>query len=251
MRVLLESTRANNKTGIGKETARSYARLGASRLILAVRSLDKGEAAKRDIAASVPRDGKNPLDIQVWQLDMSSYASIKAFAARLNGSELDRVDYFLANAGVSLAKYSVAEDCEKMIMVNFVGTFLLVALVLPKMKATAARFGTRPTITLTSSGAHRFTKFPQKTAPRGEILATCNDRAYAEKNWGSQYPVSKILGVFALRAIGERYPQTCVAINGADPGLCSSEFGREMSGITAAVFPIIMAALARTSEQGG
>lgn len=250
MRKLLDPPLADNKIGIGKETAKHYARLGVSRLILAVRSVDKGEAAKRDIAACAHRDGKNSVDIQVWQLDMSSYSSIQAFAARLNGSELDRVDFFLANAGLTLTKYSMAEDCEKVIMVNFVGTFLLVTLVLPKMKATAAQFGTHPTITLTSSGAHRFTKFPQKTAPKGEILATCNDKAFAEKNWGNQYPVSKILGIFALRAIGEHYPQSSVTINGADPGLCQSEFGRDMKGIQAAVFPLVMATLSRTSEEG-
>lgn len=98
---------------------------------------------------------------------MSSYASIQPFAARLSGPELDRVDHLLVNAGLTLTRYSTAEDCETMIMVNFIGTFLLVALVLPKMKATAARARTRPTITLTSSGAHRFTKFPQRTAPKG------------------------------------------------------------------------------------
>lgn len=255
VRMVSSPNMANNetKTGIGKEAAKWYARLGASRLILAVRGTDKGEAAKRDIiaaACSPPRDSDNPPDIQVWSLDMSSYASIQAFAARLSGPEVDRVDVFLANAGVTLNGYTTAEDCETMITVNFVGTFLLVALVLPVMKATAARTGARPTITLTSSGAHRFTKFPQQEAPRGEILATCSDRAFAEKNWGSQYPVSKILGIFALRAIGERYPQSAVTINCVDPGLCKSEFGRDMKGVQKAVFPIVMAALARTSEEG-
>lgn len=43
-------TRSN--VGLGKEAARHYTRLRASRLILAVRSLDKGNAAKYDIEAT-------------------------------------------------------------------------------------------------------------------------------------------------------------------------------------------------------
>lgn len=41
-----------SNTGLGQETARHFARLGASRLILAVRNLDKGHNAKHDIEST-------------------------------------------------------------------------------------------------------------------------------------------------------------------------------------------------------
>lgn len=41
-----------SNTGLGREAARHIARLGAETIILAVRSLRKGEAAKRDIEQS-------------------------------------------------------------------------------------------------------------------------------------------------------------------------------------------------------
>lgn len=214
-----------SNVGLGKEAARHFARLGASRLILAVRSLDRGHAAKADIEATT-RCGKDV--IQVWQIDMGSYASVQKFAARVD-RELDRVDIVLANAGVARLKYSVVEDNEETITVNVVSTFLLAALLMPKMKATAARFNVRPTFSITSSEAHGHTDFPQRTAPEGQIFATINDKETAEKNWSGQYPLSKMLEVFGVRAIGDKYPASRfpVTVNCVNPGLCHSELARD------------------------
>lgn len=128
-----------SNTGLGKEAARHYARLGATRLVLAVRNVDKGEAAKRDIVQTTNAEGSS---IHVWHVDMASYASVKAFAARID-AELDRVDIFHANAGLVRSEFELAEDNETNITVNYVSTFLLVALVLPKLKATAEVFKVR------------------------------------------------------------------------------------------------------------
>lgn len=79
-------------TGLGREAARHIARLGASTLILAVRNIDKGNAAKDDIERSTgcPKD-----IIQVWPLDLADYSSVIIFAARAN-KELERIDVHLA-----------------------------------------------------------------------------------------------------------------------------------------------------------
>src|SRR6187402_3573880 len=69
--------------GMGLEAARHFVRLSASKVILAVRSHSKGLAAKASIEASTKR-----LDIiEVWELDLAKYASVKAFAARAQGLE--------------------------------------------------------------------------------------------------------------------------------------------------------------------
>lgn len=234
-----------SNTGLGKEAARHYVRLGAGKLILAVRGLDKGHAAKHDIEATT-NCAKHV--IQVWQLDMASYASVQKFAARVD-AELDRVDIFIANAGVARAKYSTAEDNEEMITVNVVSTFLLAALVMPKLKASAAKFKTRPTFTITASGAHVFTKFPQKSAPDGEIFATLNDKATAEKHWDDQYPISKMLEIFGVRTIGEKYAASVfpVTVNCVDPGLCQSELSRDYPTLG---FWLMKLLLARSTECG-
>ena len=235
-----------SNTGLGKEAARHYARLGASRLILAVRDLDKGNAAKHDIETST--HCANHV-VQVWHLDMASYASVQDFAARVD-AELDRVDIFIANAGIARGQYVVAEDNESMITVNVVSTFLLAALILPKLKASAATFKIRPTLTITASGAHRFTTFPQKSAPDGAIFDTLSDEKTAAKEWAGQYPVSKMLQIFAVRSIGDRYPASSgfpVTINCVDPGFCHSELARDHAGWG---FWLMRLVLARSTEAG-
>ena len=62
-----------SNVGLGKEAARHYARLGASTVVLAVRNLEKGEAAKTDIDQST---GCGPDVVKVWQLDLASYQSV-------------------------------------------------------------------------------------------------------------------------------------------------------------------------------
>lgn len=234
-----------SNVGLGKEAARHYVRMGASTMILGVRSLDKGHAAKDDIEATT-NCSRNV--VKVWQIDMGSYASVQKFAARVN-AELDRVDVFIANAGVARLKYSTAEDNESTITINVVSTFLLGALVMPKLKATAEKYNTRPTFTITSSEVHGHTKFPQQSAPDGEIFATINDKEKAEKNWGDQYPISKLLEVYGVRAIAEKSPVSVfpVNINCVNPGLCHSELGRDSPTFG---FWLLKKLLARSTEVG-
>lgn len=77
-----------SNTGLGKEAVRHFVRLKAKKVIVAVLSIAKGEAARADIEA----DTKNPGVIEVWELDYSSYASVKAFPAK--AATLDLIDGF-------------------------------------------------------------------------------------------------------------------------------------------------------------
>ncbi|KAF2017036.1 putative short-chain dehydrogenase [Aaosphaeria arxii CBS 175.79] len=232
-----------SNVGLGKEAARHVARLGASRLILAVRSLDKGHAAKQDISQSTGL--KN---IEVWKLDMANYKSIQAFAKQCE-AELDRLDIFIANAGVVRAEWHEAEGQEEGMTVNVTGSFLLLGLILPKMKETAAKYNTRPVFTTTGSAAYDHTTFPQRAAADGEILAKCSDRAFAEKHWDQQYPVSKLVQLWGIRQIGEHHPASefPVTINVTNPGLCHSELSRDMNSWGFWLFKLIVA---RSTEVG-
>ncbi|KAL2751794.1 hypothetical protein ACRALDRAFT_1066296 [Sodiomyces alcalophilus JCM 7366] len=234
-----------SNVGLGKEAARHFARMGASKLILAVRNLQRGQEAKEDILRMT---GRLKDVIDVWEVDMASYASVEKFAARVN-SELDRVDIFLANAGIAPGKYALAEGNEASITVNFVSTMLLTALVIPKLKSTAEAYNIRPTLTIVSSDVHAHTTFPQKSAPEGKILDAVSDKEACEKRWDEQYPVSKILGVFAVRELAKRYPASTfsVTINLVNPGLCHSELGRDIPTWS---FWLIKLLLARSTEAG-
>ena len=95
--------------GLGLEAARHFVNLGAAKVILGVRNLEKGELAKKDIENTTGKSGV----VEVWQLDLSSYASVEAFAAK--ASELDRLDVLLENAGLATTSFKLAEDNESTI----------------------------------------------------------------------------------------------------------------------------------------
>jgi retinol dehydrogenase-12 len=84
--------------GLGLETARDLASRGLARLILAVRSVGKGEEAKKLILAESPG-----VEVLVWTLDHESFESIDEFGKRV--AELDRLDIAILNAGVKNLDY--------------------------------------------------------------------------------------------------------------------------------------------------
>lgn len=202
--------------GLGLEAARHFTRLGAAKVILAVRSTNKGEEAKKDIEKTT--GVKNV--VEVWQLDMSSYQSVLDFAARAE-KELERLDIALLNAGISAGKFEVFEQDESTITVNVVSTFLLALALLPKLKATSVKFNTRPNLTITASEVHFVTHFKEKDVPEGQIFAKLNEPT---DDMQERYFVSKMMEVLVVRAWADRKPasQIPVTINFVNPGYCKS-----------------------------
>lgn len=142
--------------GLGLEAARHFCRLGAAKVILACRDPEKGMVARGDIAASTSRQGV----VEVWQVDMSSFQSVKDFCARVN-TELDRLDIVVENAGVATGTYVEADGgFESTIAINVVSTFLMLLLLLPTLRRTAARFNVEPKVVIVSSDAHMFVSQP-------------------------------------------------------------------------------------------
>ncbi len=158
-------------SGLGFEAARHFVRLNAAKVIMAVRSRAKGEAAKADIESSTGRKGV----VDVYELDLACYESVKRFAEQI--SMLPRVDAVVQNAGILMQEYEVVEDNESSITVNVVSTILLAILLLPVLRRSAENFGTLPKMSVVSSGSHVFVQFPESAAAR--ILETLNDKKTA------------------------------------------------------------------------
>jgi NAD(P)-dependent dehydrogenase (short-subunit alcohol dehydrogenase family) len=93
-----------SNAGLGFESARQLLGLHLSHLILAVRSIDKGEAAAKKLRDQYPR-----AKIEVWKLDMCSYASIQEFAKRVE-TELTRLDIALLNAGLVKPSFTLVKE---------------------------------------------------------------------------------------------------------------------------------------------
>lgn len=142
--------------GLGMEATRHFCRLGAAKVILACRDPEKGKAACADIEASTSRKGV----LEVWQVDMSSFQSVQDFCGRAD-AELDRIDVVVENAGVATGTYVEADGgFESTIAINVISTFLMLLLLLPKVRRTAARFNVEPKVVIVSSDAHMFVSPP-------------------------------------------------------------------------------------------
>ncbi|KAL8707792.1 MAG: hypothetical protein Q9220_007244 [cf. Caloplaca sp. 1 TL-2023] len=223
--------------GLGLESARHYVRLNAAKVIIAVRSLEKGEAAKRAIEESEHKTGV----VEVWHLDLSSYESVKQFANKIN--TLSRLDILLENAGIAVPEFRWAEDNESTITVNVVSTFLLALLALPKLRETSTKFNTTPHLTVVSSEVHFLTTIPEKSSPN--IFEKLNDKATV--NMADRYQCSKLLEVLYCRSLASHMKNPSnVVLNFVTPGLCHSELARE-AGWGLAIMKFF---LARTTEAG-
>lgn len=157
-----------SNTGLGFEAAKHVAKLGASLLILAVRTVSKGESAKAAILAATKQPSSS---IEVWELDMNSYDSVKAFAKR--ASKLERLDVVLENAGIMSNHFKVVEGYEVVITTNVISTFLLALLLLPKLKESSEKFNIKPRLTIVASDMHILAKFKERNAE--DIFAALND----------------------------------------------------------------------------
>ncbi|HEY2764246.1 MAG TPA: oxidoreductase [Pseudonocardiaceae bacterium] len=119
-------------SGLGLVTARELARAGAH-VVLAVRDQAKGDRAAATIEG----------DCEVRRLDLSDLASIRRFAAHLDGG----IDVLINNAGVMATPESrTADGFELQIGTNHLGHFALTNLLLPRI--------TDRVVTL-ASGVHR------------------------------------------------------------------------------------------------
>lgn len=97
-------------SGIGKETALHLAKLGA-RVILACRNVTAAEKVKEEIVKETSNE-----NVVVRELDLSSFESVRAFAAKINATEA-RLDVLVHNAGyANTFKKAISVDGIEMTM---------------------------------------------------------------------------------------------------------------------------------------
>jgi NAD(P)-dependent dehydrogenase (short-subunit alcohol dehydrogenase family) len=137
---LVVVTGANS--GTGKEAARRLAGAGAH-VVMAVRTIAKGEQARAEILAAHPAA---KLDIR--RIDLADLASVAEFADGLIADGTP-VDVLVNNAGVMAppARMTTADDFELQFGSNFLGPFALTVRLLPLVLAARA-----PRVVTMSSG---------------------------------------------------------------------------------------------------
>ncbi|MFC1408348.1 SDR family oxidoreductase [Streptacidiphilus sp. N1-12] len=133
-------------SGTGKEAARRLAAAGA-RVVLAVRTVAKGEQARAEILAQHP-DAR----LEVRRIDLADLASVQEFADGLiaGGTPLDLL---LNNAGVMAppTRMTTADGFELQLGSNFLGPFALTVRLLPLLLAARS-----PRVATMSSGTANY-----------------------------------------------------------------------------------------------
>jgi NAD(P)-dependent dehydrogenase (short-subunit alcohol dehydrogenase family) len=173
-----------SNTGLGLEAARHLATLNAARIILAVRTISKGEAAKADILTTtqITKDV-----IEIWPLDLSNVDSMRDFGAR--AAKLERLDAVIQNAGI-LSPYNityVGAD-EAHIAINTIAAVLVGLLVLPKLRETSHRFSTRTHLSFVGSDMQYLAHVEEARAPGyTSLLSALQDENMARKYIGLRY----------------------------------------------------------------
>ncbi|RDW65100.1 putative short-chain dehydrogenase reductase family protein-2 [Coleophoma cylindrospora] len=144
--------------GIGLECGRLLLSLRLSHLILAVRSIEKGETAALSLRKAYPK-----AKIDVWLLDMNSYESIRAFAKKC--ATLPHLDIAILSAGIMNLAFEVNSSTghEETFQVNYLSTALLALLLLPALKNTTQP-STPGRLTLVASGAALIAEFSERNA---------------------------------------------------------------------------------------
>ena len=236
-----------SNTGIGLEAAVKFVTLGAAKVILAVRSLEKGEHAKEDIEK---RTGKKNV-LQVWQLDMNDYQSIDAFTQRVD-RELEKLDIAVLNAGVVQKNFVESSNgWEMMLQINCISTALLAILLLPKLKASWSESST-PVMEIVSSIGHINANI-KATDEKTQLLHQYNNPT----GFGtmSQYSLSKLFIMWVLRELAKRCTlpdgTSHVILNDTCPGPTRSDVTRSFDSFIERILrQTILWLMSKPTEQG-
>lgn len=161
-------------SGLGYEAAKHILRLGASKLILAVRNVSKGNKVAEEISSALSLPLSN---IEVWELDLSSFSSVKQFGERI--STLDRLDAVVQNAGIMTSKFTLIEGCESQIAVNVISPALLGYLVIPKLQQSAATTGNRGRLAFVGSDLQFLAPLKEKSTSES-LFAALNSEQTAD-----------------------------------------------------------------------
>ncbi len=167
-------------------------------VLMACRNLEKGERVRRAILRAYPA-----ASLELAQLDMGSFASIRAFVSSL--PEGQRFSGLFNNAGTQCRHFSTSADgLERTVAVNYVGPYLLTRLLMPDLAEGAVVVNMVSLSTLVAKLDWHF--FDASEAEFGQIKS---------------YAASKLaLALFTVSMEEQvRREKRHVSVNMADPGI--------------------------------
>lgn len=204
--------------GIGLETARGLAKLGAH-VVIACRDAARAAHARSELKRSVPN-----ATIEVVELDLGSLASVKRCADSLT-QRLPRLDVLINNAGVWPRQRRLTADGREQTMgINHLGHFALTTQLLPLLRKARGR------VVVVSSGLHARGKMEWDDL-MSEHGGFSGQRAYAQ---------SKLANVLFANELARREAPYGVTANSLHPGVVKTQLAREFPELLRTVAGMVM-----------
>jgi len=218
-------------SGVGFQAARELARHGAQ-VLLGVRDVAKGEAARQRILAESPQ-----AQVAIVPLDMASLASIRGFAGEFVSSGA-KLDVLVNNAGVMALpkREQTADGFERQFGTNHLGHFALTGLLIPALLRAQA-----PRVVTVASLAHRNGKMEWDNLQ--------SEKSYSP--WGA-YNMSKLANILFARELDRRTREAhsklmSVAVH---PGVSQTNISAHGTDLKTTLFRIFGGLFVQNDEMG-
>lgn len=197
-------------SGLGLSSATCFANKSAE-VIIACRTLSKGEAAKQGIIEQNPE-----AKVRVMELDLTDLDSIKKFATNFT-KDYSRLDVLLNNAGIMTTPYRLTKNgFESQFGTNHLGHFALTGLLMDIIAKTP-----KSRVVSVSSMIHR----------KGKIdfdnLQFENGVGYTPMKSYSKSKLANLLFIYELQRYFERNNIDSIAA-AAHPGVANTNLGHHI-----------------------
>ncbi len=203
-------------SGLGKETARGLAKLGAT-IVFTTRNVSKGEKIKKELIESTQNENINML-----KCDLASFESIKNCCKEFK-SKYDGLHVLINNAGIWDFKRRTSKDgIENIFATNYLAPFLLTNLLIDVLKKSSPS-----RIINVTSGMHYGT-------------INFEDIEFKQKFSGAKaYRQSKLGIILFTRLLAKKLEGTGVTVNCVQPGMNKTNLGRDASGFSQMIFKLM------------
>lgn len=185
--------------GLGKETILQLSKHNPAHIFLAARTKSKALAAIEDIQTAVAQVAP----ITYINLDLTSFVSIKRAAEEFL-AQSDQLHILINNAAIMATPADTTkEGYEIQFGTNYVGHALLVKLLLPTLRRTAAASNPPQDVRIINVASSLETRSPATNTYEFEKLKTDNA---ATSTW-VRYGISKVANIHHAHALSCRYPE--------------------------------------------
>jgi NAD(P)-dependent dehydrogenase (short-subunit alcohol dehydrogenase family) len=196
-------------SGIGKETAQSFAANGAY-VIMVCRNESRAQKARQEIINATDNTG-----VEIVLADLAIQHNVRSAAEQIK-QEFDQVDILVNNAGlIANDRQETIDGIEKTLAVNHLAPFLLTNLLLDRLK----RSNDNRVINV-SSEVHRM---GAKAFQLDDLQLTKN---YSPMN---AYGVSKLCNIMFTHELAKRNAETSLTTFSLHPGVVRTQLAEEAS----------------------